>query len=338
VIGGVLGSAAVILGAARADGPEGPSATYNREIVRIIGRKCAGCHDRGDAIPLATYVDARPWARSIREEVLERRMPPWGAAHGVRTLANDLNLTPLETAAFVSWADNGFQRGNPKDLPDAPQPKRWAHGTPSLVLPVPAGSQRAALRPAARGWLRGFDFRPAKRGDVRAASLSAEGRWLGGWTPMHAMARAPREAASPLGGGGLVLDLDGGTGGGELALYLTPSRPAAEGRSLAIAAAPDGERLRGSVTLAEDATVWALRPWTVPARGGLEVKAVRPDGSAEPLLWITEQARAWPATYVLDEPLALPRGSTLVLVAYPGAAGARAGVDVLAFSAPAPRP
>jgi hypothetical protein len=35
-------------------------------------------------MPLETYADLRPWNRSIREEILERRMPPWPAVVGVR--------------------------------------------------------------------------------------------------------------------------------------------------------------------------------------------------------------------------------------------------------------
>lgn len=336
---GALLGAAMVVGAALADGPDGPSATYNREVVRILGRKCLACHDTGDPIPLATYVDARPWARAIREEVLERRMPPWGAAHGVRPLAHDLTLTPLEIAAFVSWADNGFPRGDPDDLPEArPAAGGWPHGEPSVVLRVAAAassSRRVALPAPARGWLRGFDFRPARRGDTRAAFLSEGGRWLGAWTPFQSMAAAPRAAAAPIGRGALVLELHGGAAGGELALYVTTAPPAVEVRSVAVTAALGGARGRGRTDLAEDLVVWALRPWSEPAQGGLEVKAVRPDGSAEPLLWITDQAGAWPTAYLLEEPLALPKGAAIVVST---GAAARAGVDLLALSAPAPPP
>lgn len=338
-VAGALVATAVVFGRALADGPGGPSATFNREVVRVLDRKCVACHDTGDAIPLVTYVDARPWARAIREEVLERRMPPWGAAHGVRPLAGDLTLTPLEIAAFVSWADNGFPRGDPKDLPPArPTAAGWPHGTPSFLLRVPpaaSASRRLALRTEARGWLRGFDFRPARRGDARAAFLFEGGRWLGAWTPFQAMAAAPRGAAAALGRGPLLLELDGGSAGGELALYVSASRPEVELRSLHVPTDPAGGRRRGRVELAEGLTVWALRPWTERAQGGLEVKAVLPDGSAEPLLWITDLAGAWPTAYLLEEPLALPKGASLVVSA---ATGAAAGADVLALSAPAPRP
>ena len=57
--------------------------TYNREILRIIQARCASCHKPGGtAFSLLTYDEARPWAKAIQEEVLERRMPPWGAIKG----------------------------------------------------------------------------------------------------------------------------------------------------------------------------------------------------------------------------------------------------------------
>src|SRR4051812_25124782 len=52
--------------------------TWTREISRVIDKHCAGCHHQGGrAMSLTTYADARPWAKAIRDEVLNRRMPPW---------------------------------------------------------------------------------------------------------------------------------------------------------------------------------------------------------------------------------------------------------------------
>ena len=53
---------------------------FKKEIAQIFQRKCFNCHsDNNLAMSLTTYEVARPWARAIREEVIERSMPPWGA-------------------------------------------------------------------------------------------------------------------------------------------------------------------------------------------------------------------------------------------------------------------
>src|SRR5438105_11797568 len=69
--------------------------TFDREIARIVYARCASCHrPGGTAFSLMTYDDARPWAKAIQEEVLERRMPPWGAVKGFGDFRNDQALTP----------------------------------------------------------------------------------------------------------------------------------------------------------------------------------------------------------------------------------------------------
>ncbi len=94
--------------------------------MRIFEKKCVPCHAPGRAaMPLASYHDVLPWTRAIREEILERRMPPWSAAHGVQPLANDNSLSAREIAIVVSWADGGAARGDPADLKAAAPRPRW---------------------------------------------------------------------------------------------------------------------------------------------------------------------------------------------------------------------
>ena len=79
---------------------------------------------------LITYADARPWARSIRERVSMRQMPPWHIDRnvGVRAFKNDMSLTDAQVDTIVRWVDGGAPQGNPKDLP-RPKPlvtdNRW---------------------------------------------------------------------------------------------------------------------------------------------------------------------------------------------------------------------
>jgi len=96
--------------------------TWDREISRIVYERCASCHhDEGRAFSLMTYAAARPWAVAIKEEVLERRMPPWGAVKGFGDFRNDKALTPEQLELIVSWVSGGVPEGEAKDL--APDPK-----------------------------------------------------------------------------------------------------------------------------------------------------------------------------------------------------------------------
>src|SRR5262249_32964774 len=61
----------------------GNAITWNREISRIIYQRCASCHrDGGTAFSLMKYQEVQPRAVEIKEAVLSRRMPPWGAVKG----------------------------------------------------------------------------------------------------------------------------------------------------------------------------------------------------------------------------------------------------------------
>jgi len=96
--------------------------TWDREISRIVYQRCASCHhDGGQAFSLMTYEVARPWAVAIKEEVLERRMPPWGAVKGFGDFRNDQALTPEQLELITSWVGGGVPEGEAKDL--APDPK-----------------------------------------------------------------------------------------------------------------------------------------------------------------------------------------------------------------------
>ncbi len=68
---------------------------------------------------LATYEEARPWARAIKEEILTRRMPKWHAARGYGDFSNDPSLSPFEIALIVAWADGGAPRGTEADTRNA---------------------------------------------------------------------------------------------------------------------------------------------------------------------------------------------------------------------------
>lgn len=96
--------------------------TWNREIIRILNNHCTSCHrPGGSAFSLATYNEGRPWAKAIQEEVLERRMPPWGAVKGFGDFKNDQALTPEQLEVIGEWVDGGAPEGEDKDLPPPPK-------------------------------------------------------------------------------------------------------------------------------------------------------------------------------------------------------------------------
>jgi len=96
--------------------------TFDREISRILYQRCAECHNTGGlAFSLLTYAEVRPWAVAIKEEVEERRMPPWGAVKGFGDFRNDESLTPEQVELIVGWVSGGAPEGDTKDLPPPPK-------------------------------------------------------------------------------------------------------------------------------------------------------------------------------------------------------------------------
>lgn len=95
--------------------------TWSAEISRIVFRRCVSCHKpRGNTpMSLMTYEEARPWAKAIRDEVLARRMPPWGAIKGYGEFRHDASLTQDEITRIAEWVEGGAPEGDPKYLPAA---------------------------------------------------------------------------------------------------------------------------------------------------------------------------------------------------------------------------
>ena len=108
--------------------------TFNREIIRLFNSHCISCHrEGGTAFSLETYKAARPWAKAIGEEVLQRRMPPWGAVKGFGDFRNDQGLTEEQLELIVDWEEGGAPEGEDKDLPAPPKLK------PSALSAHPLG-------------------------------------------------------------------------------------------------------------------------------------------------------------------------------------------------------
>jgi hypothetical protein len=116
------------------------SVTFSRDVASILHKNCASCHRAGEIAPmsLVTFKEVRPWAKSIREVVAERRMPPWLADPHYGEFANDSRLSQKDIDTIVTWVDGGAKEGDAKDLPPAPkfQPEGWKRGIPDAVFPM----------------------------------------------------------------------------------------------------------------------------------------------------------------------------------------------------------
>jgi hypothetical protein len=112
---------ALAVTAACAHDPITTNLTWTGEISRVVYKHCANCHHPGGrAFSLLSYEDARPWAKAMRDEVLARRMPPWGPVKGVGEFRDDPSLSQPEIDLLVSWVEGGAPEGDPVYLPALP--------------------------------------------------------------------------------------------------------------------------------------------------------------------------------------------------------------------------
>ena len=158
--------------------------TFNKDILPILQHRCQECHRPGSIgpMPLLTYAQARPWARSIRESVLTRKMPPWFADPRFGHFANDRSLSKSEIDAIAAWAEAGAPEGDPKDRPpDREWPHDWQIGPPDAVFEMPEPFQLARsgaieyqyiilpTRFTEDKWVQRIEVRPSARDSVHHA-------------------------------------------------------------------------------------------------------------------------------------------------------------------------
>ena len=178
-LGAVLAIAAP---AAAADTPTKP-VTFAKDVAPIFQAKCQECHQPNSIAPMSliTFQDVRPWARSIKERVATRQMPPWhiDKSVGVQKFKNDMSLTDEQVDTIVRWVDGGSLQGDPKDMPP-PKPlvndNEWkavrdGFGQPDLVVKsseytMPAQHQDVWYRPMSdiplneSRWVKLVEIRP----------------------------------------------------------------------------------------------------------------------------------------------------------------------------------
>ena len=136
--------------------PNGPSAapnpTFTKDVLPILQRSCQNCHRPSTHAPMSliTYQDVRPWARSIKQKVTSREMPPWHIDRSIGEYLEDVSLSDREVTLIGAWVDNGAPEGR---VSDAPPPKtfpphaEWTYGEPDLIVRMKKGFKIPAEGP-----------------------------------------------------------------------------------------------------------------------------------------------------------------------------------------------
>jgi hypothetical protein len=193
----VFASLAAVLSAAAAE------PVFYKDVLPILQKHCQECHRPGEIAPMPflTYAETRPWAKSIRQEVTARKMPPWFADPAYGHFANDRSLSQLEIDTLAAWVIAGARSGDPTDAPPPRDwPSGWNIGTPDAVVEMPV-----AFSIPAKGaidyqylilpthftedrWIQKVEVRPSNRSTVHHAVVYIRepgSKWL---------EREPREA------------------------------------------------------------------------------------------------------------------------------------------------
>ncbi len=149
VIGVLLAAPTMLLAQTTSQAGGRPTPTFSKDVAPIFQEKCQTCHRPGEMAPMSleTYLEARPWVRSIRTKVAAGDMPPWfvDKTVGIQKFINDISLTDEQKDTILRWADGGAPVGDPKELPPAkiwPDSKGWRlsarFGEPDVVVtPTP---------------------------------------------------------------------------------------------------------------------------------------------------------------------------------------------------------
>ncbi len=162
--------------------------TFSKHVAPILQGKCQECHQPNSIAPMSliNFKEVRPWARSMKERVVKRQMPPWhiDQSVGVQKFKNDMSLSDDQVDTIVRWVDGGALEGDKKDLPD-PKPlvrdNEWVgvrdgFGPPDLVVrspeyTMPARHQDVWYRPMSDIAI--TEPRWAKMVEIRPTSLKA---------------------------------------------------------------------------------------------------------------------------------------------------------------------
>lgn len=352
----VVRARTIATGTAIAFGPEYESSakvSYAGEVAPILLRKCAVCHRPGDvgSWVMSDHPKVKGMSAMIREVLLARRMPPWGAdpIHG--KFSNDGSLAVAEARTLLHWIEQGSPRGEGEDpLPAAAVPAmEWPLGKPDHIVRLPRLEQIPATgtidlrHQVVEGpfdkdtWVNAVDFNPGNRKVLHHVTLRtivpgqivADPVGIAGWNPGYTSRRFPAGTGQLFRKGTMFhIDLHYTTVGTpqtdrtEIGFYVSPAPPklALEGRAVwdAEISIPPGEpdaRVSAVGGFDRDTTIYNLRPHMHWRGSWFRFEMLYPDGRRETLLSVPRYDFNWQGTYVLSEPKRVPAGSWMLCTA-----------------------
>src|SRR5215470_12327980 len=125
----------------RHDTPPKAEITYTKDVAPILQAHCVVCHRPNDIAPMSlmTYDEVLPFAKMLRESVVQRKMPPWHADPAVGEFINDARLSDADIATIDAWVKGGTKKGAAKEVASEPASvlaPGW-HIKPDVVFTTP---------------------------------------------------------------------------------------------------------------------------------------------------------------------------------------------------------
>jgi hypothetical protein len=330
------------VGPAEAHKPITSKYTYNEDIFPVLRDRCGRCHVPDGVAPMSlmTYKDAYPWGESMRAEIIAGHMPPWHAREGAVRFKNAPAITAGEIDKILIWATGGNPEGDPQNAPPPVAPRHeWPMGKPDLVLQLPEATLATdksevtreftiPVRTTELKWVRAVDLLPGTSSIVRNGTISVKGTedvlavWIPGEDPVDAKGAAFRLPA----GAELVVrthykrtySYEGREmrDRSAVGLYFAQG-PSMEIGHFAVASAPVTATrgpLSFSRTVDEDLQALAFRADPSLSNVRLQVDAVTAAGARTPVIQLAVRPD-WTRRYWFEQPLALPRGTRIEVVA-----------------------
>lgn len=338
-----------------ANGPKSAAkdVTFSKDVAPIFYRTCSECHRAGEVAPFSvmSYKEIRPWAKSIREKVISREMPPWHADPKHGDFINDRRLTQADIDTITAWVDGGAREGNPKDLPKAPTfVEGWSIGQPDQTFSIPEQSVPAEgvvkyqyltvpTNFTEDMWVTAAEIRSTGRAAVHHVIVfiqepnnkaRTEGNLLAGFAPGEQPTRFPAGYAKKVPAGSKLMFQMHYTPNGTATKDVTTiglryakeppkhqifTRPVLN-TGFVIPAGADNHEVKSAYTFKEGAHIVSLMPHMHLRGKDFEVKAVFPDGSSKVLLSVPRYDFNWQTYYVPRVPVALPAGTKIECTAH----------------------
>jgi mono/diheme cytochrome c family protein len=305
---------------------------------------------------LVKYEEARPYAQVIKRRVVARQMPPWNADPAIGHFKNDPRLTDQEIDTIARWVDRGAPRGNDRDLPPLPAlAEGWTIGKPDAVFAmaapfrIPANGAveyqyvRIPVNLPEDRWIQAIEIKPGARAQVHhviaytqpsGEPISERGVLgptnIGGVTPNKPGMVFPDGVARLIRGGhDIILQMHYTTNGTEaldrteVGVIFAP-RPPAKAAAGGLVINPrfvippnDGNfEVRGVARVMQDTVLTSMTPHMHVRGKDMTYIAQFPDGRTETLLSVPHYDFNWQITYELAEPIVLPRGTRLEVIAH----------------------